>query len=592
VFASNDTVVSDDAKDSDKKSGYNSGELDGFLNLKTSHERSNENVLGSKNCSAVGLNPVIFYRNFRIENDFYYGRQFSCTGFLTGERNLSKITSNDKRNLFHKGFSKIKSTFSKGANDNINKAHLYRNYSRAVYENNKNNFKVVVGDTSTRNQIGFQQALSGFGVSVFRQSGNGSVINKSSPIVITRLSKVECRLGSEILSVRLFAPGIYSIEDLPEEAKLPGVTIKISDQLNRSDVLKANYFGNHELLDEGKDDFDATMVLSHRWNIDDPHKVKYANSPRLSSNYRYGYNGNITLGGGAQYHSKDFSSDCIATVLTKFGLFSTNVSFSHANDNDCKSNAFGAGVYCANSSNKLLSFEMFACVKEKGFGDLGLKKDQANEYNKMMRKYFDNSICDKFKYTVSNDSSRQIITRIYTKSFCGVVPSFVFSGEWSKSQRLREYTVALTTKLFDKCMITVSAGITYDDPSKGSNLESPDRRLTIAGTIPIGSDFSVAGSYFHHDEERLRGYEKIQYNPSEIKGLEIVAERCHRPNFDSPSASIKYDGEYFDIKAEEKISNTYGSKKQHNNQQRLFFGTSIHPGGISSYKKSSFNVLR
>jgi outer membrane usher protein FimD/PapC len=440
--------------------------------------------------------------------------------------------------------------------------------------------------------------LTGAGICIFRQNGNGESINSSSPIVITRISKIECKLGNEILSVRVFAPGVYYLDDLPEEAKIPGVTLKISDQLNRSETLKVDYFSGYGMPDEGKDDFDFTFVFEHKWDVNDPHRIKYCKNPRFSSNYRYAYEKNKTVGAGLQFYKKSYAIDGIAIFSGEFGLIGPNIAFTHAGQKVGKAqNAIGGGIFYAIPQNSCgISVETFFGIKERGFGDLNKSEEQAEEYNKIIDKYFPNTnLKNKFINTPSVPSScRQFIARVYTKPIFGIVPAFIFNGVWAtESYRLREYTVAFTKKIFDLCTITASAGITYDDPHKGANLMSPDRRLTIACTIPIGTEFETSGTYTHYDDERLRSYAKMQYNPSAVKGLEITVEEYFKPEFRNPSASVKYDGEYCNIKAEETIKNIYDKEKPvHSNQQRLFFGTSLSSSGMKAYRNSNFNVLR
>ncbi|MDR1561037.1 MAG: hypothetical protein LBS23_01635, partial [Holosporaceae bacterium] len=291
--------------------------IDGFLNIKTAHERDNDYFFGKKNTSAVGITPLISVGdNFVVDGDFYYGRMYSYGSVLRGESNLSKITSLENRALFHGNFKSIKKDLEPSYTNSLNKAHFYRNYTRVAYTNQKYDFKVVVGDTVTRNTIGFQQALSGLGISIFRLSGNGSIINSGSPVVITRVSKIECKIGDTVVATRILAPGVYYVDDLPEEAKLPGVTLKINDQLNRTEALKIDYFGGYGLLAEGKSDFDVTAVCMHKWDLEDPHRMKYKKKPRYSVNYRYGATDGITLGVGGQLYEKSYLLDGVAIFLS------------------------------------------------------------------------------------------------------------------------------------------------------------------------------------------------------------------------------------------------------------------------------------
>ncbi|MBR1733851.1 MAG: hypothetical protein IJ730_00120 [Alphaproteobacteria bacterium] len=566
----------------------------GFLNLKAAHERSNTYAFGPKNASAIAMNPVISLGDFTIDADLYYGRQFSYSSVLNSERNLVRTVSSGLLKEFHDSSKQIKAIYAKAMDKNVNKPYFYRQYTRLLYNNDENNFRVVLGDTTTRNQIGYQQAVSGAGISIFRQSGNGSVINSSNPIVITRPSKVECKLGDDILVTRLFAPGTYYLDDLPEEAKIPGVTLKITDQINRSEVFVVDYFSGYGMLKEGEDDFDLSVIYASRYNVDDPMRVKYANDPNFSGNYRRGLTDVITVGAAAQVYKSSYTVDATAIFGTEYGKISPNIAFSKDTKHD---NALAAGIYYAIPANEYgVMFETFLGVKEKGYSDLRRSEELGNIYNNLMAKYFTNEdLKEKFKNSYSPESSRQIIARIYSKPVFGIVPAFTFNGLWSKSSRLREYTLSCACKILEKYTLTVSAGITYDDPTKGMNQESPDRRLTVALTIPFG-DFKVSGTYTHHDEDRLRSYAKVQYNPSEIKGLEITVDEYFKPGYANPTATVKYKGEHFDFKVDESVKNIYPKstigKKIHNNQQRAYFGTSISSDGFRSYRNSSVNVLR
>lgn len=573
---------------------FSDEEADGFLNVKASHERSNSYAFGPKNASAVGLNPVISMGAFTFDTGLYYGRQFSNTTVFKSERFLSKTVSGGKLKEFHDSINSIKDIYGKAMSKNVNDSYFLREYTRLLYKSDARNFRVVVGDTTTKNTIGNQQAITGAGISIFRQNGNGSVINSGSPIIITRPSKVECKLGDEILVARLFAPGTYYLDDFPEEAKIPGVTLKISDQLNRNEVLTVDYFSGYGMLKAGEDDFDLSVIYASRYNIDDPCRIKYANDPHFSGNYRYGWSDQLTVGAGAQIYKSSYTADVTAIFGTEYGKVSPNLSFS----NDTRyGSAVAAGVYYMAPVNEYgVTFETFLGVKDKGFSDLRRGEEFGELYNNFMAKYFTNEdLKTKFKNTYSPESSRQIIARVYSKPIFGFIPSFIFSGAWSKTNRLREYTLSCTTKVFDRATITVSAGLTYDDPTKGVNQESPDRRLTVALTVPFG-DFKASGTYSHHDDDRLKSHAELNYKPSEIKGLELTVESDFKPGYQNPKATVKYECDYFDVKVDDSVKNIYPNssigKKVHGNQQRVFFGTSISTSRIRSYRKSNVNVLR
>ena len=580
--------------DEENASYFWDGESDGFLNIKASHERSNRYAFGPKNASAVGLNPVISMGAFTLDTGLYYGRQFSNMSVFGSERFLSKTVPGGMLKEFHESIDDVKSVYSKAMSKNTNDSYFLREYTRLLYKNDAHNFRVVLGDTTTRNTIGSQQAISGAGVSIFRQSGNGSVINAGSPIVITRPSKIDCKLGDDILVTRVLAPGTYYLDDLPEEVKIPGVKIKITDQLNKNEVLTVDYFGGYGMLKAGEDDFDLSVIYASRYDIDDPCRIKYANDPHFSGNYRRGLSDELTVGAGAQVYKSAYIADITAIFGTEYGKISPHLSFSHDSH---KSSALATGVYYMAPVNEYgITFETFLGTKEKGFSDLRRTEEFGELYNNLMAKYFtDEDLKIKFKNTYSPESSRQIIARVYSRPIFGFTPSFTFNGAWSKTNRLREYTLSCTTKVFDQATMTVSAGLTYDDPTKGVNQESPDRRLTVALTIPFG-DFKAGATYKHHDEEKLDSHAELNYTPSEIKGLEFTVEEDFRPGYQYYKATGKYECDYFDVKVDDSISNSYlnsaSGKKSHSNQQRAFIGTSISTSGFGSYRKSSVNVLR
>ncbi|MDR3187449.1 MAG: hypothetical protein LBT63_03420 [Holosporaceae bacterium] len=577
--------------------------LGGFLNYKIAHERDNQHSFGPKNTSAIGFTPLFAIGDCVFESDFFYGRSYSFIGYMKGARRISQLAPAKNRAYVydnHNQGKKIKKSLEPSMASSLDKAHFCRNYSRVIFNNKSNNFRAVAGDTKVSNTVGFQQALSGLGLSIFRQGGNGSIVNASSPLVITRASKVECKMGDETIATMVFAPGIYSIDDLPEEAKLPGVSLKISDQIKRKEVLKVEYFGGYGMLAEGKDDFDMTIVCEHKWNLEDPHRIRYKKKPRYSGNYRYGFSDDVTVGGGGQAHENSYLLDYVMIFATDFGKIAPNIAYSDARrGNGSRKRAAGAGIFYSLPENELgILLETFAAVKGKHFGDLDRGREREEAFNEFIEKYFsDDDVKKKLKSSTEDSSSRQITTRLYSRPVFGFVPAFIFNGEWSKTKRLREYTLCLSKNAFDCCSFTISGGLTYDDPDKGRNLKSPDRRLTFVCTIKVGGELSVSGDYVHYDEEKRRSHVTATYTPEEIKGLELCAERASRPGYSNPCFSVKYDSEYFNLEVEENITNTYEDKESatvnaHSNKQKFYFGSSISPEGIGPFKKANFNVLR
>ena len=229
--------------------------------------------------------------------------------------------------------------------------------------------------------------------------------------------------------------------------------------------------------------------------------------------------------------------------------------------------------------------------------------DLEDTYNAFIDKYFTTEAAKaKFRNSSKESSSRQITFRLYSKPVWGITPAFVFNGEWGSSgetgdNKLREYTMSLTRKITESCTCVLVAGLTYDDPSKGRNLRSPDRRLTIAMTIDLNREFSVQESYVHYDDELRRWHGSATYAPIAINGLELCTEIFRRPGVSNPCFSIKYDTKFFGIKMDESITNTYKDKEAstsngHSNRQRIFFGTSISKAGFKSHRNGGFNILR
>ena len=585
--------------------------VDGYVNLRFGHERENEKAFGPNNRSAVAFNPLLTIGDVTIDADFYYGYQFTHTKFFGSKRHAVRFLGADRINKFYGNLTeKDKKTLKDAMKDNILGPRFYRLHSRAIYENKKCNFRVVLGDTVSRNQLGFQQPLSGFGISVFRKAGDGSTITGSSPIVITRVSKVECSLGTTVLCARILAPGVYTLSDLPEEARLPGVSVKISDQLSRNEKLDVDYFGEYKMLKAGENDFDVSVLLSNKCEFLDPHKIKYKERPHFSANYRYATSDKITLGAGTQYYDDELLLDYVMIFATPIGKISPNIAYSYKKVNDKESkDAFkdktskstvGIGVFYSIPENEYgVSFEVFAAHKGKGFVDLGKRRDEKYMYYKTIDDLGITTSQDeevrRNDSLSSFDSVNEVTARLYSKPVFGVTPAIIFNGLWSASRRLREYTLSFSKKIFNKITLSVSAGVSYDYPSKGYNQGYPDRRLTVAFSIPIGNDVEILGDFGHHDDDREKTHGKIQYKPKTIPGLEINVEASGKPGSHAFTTSAKYENDYGDIKFEDVIGREYGKtpdKDKYSNNQKFLIGTSVSPSGIRAHRKSGINVLR
>ena len=573
-----------------------------FLNVKASHNRGdNEYPFGPKNTSMVCFNPYIGIGDFVLDADFSYGRSTKYAGFLRSAKGMSRITGSLKK-FFDNYYGSIYTDAVRSLQNTAYKTHFYRSYTRAIYNDKAHDIKIIVGDVATRNTIGFQTPFSGGGINISRQGGNGDVINPGLPLVVTKLSKAEVRLGNEILRIKILPPGIYTVDDLGEEAKLPGVTVKLSDQLSRSETFTVDYFSGYDMPDFGTDDFDITIAYTHYWNVDDPYKIRYRSKPRFSGNYRFTPIENVTFAFGAQTN-KDFCGlDFNVIFKTPLGKISPNIGFSNVYKGK---RAVGVGLYYAFPENPYgIHLDAFVGAKEKGYGDLGISGEKSEDYDSYMEKYFPTEATRlQLKNNPSEDeSSRFAMVRLYFDPIFGFTPGFTFRGDWANDKNgntnnFRDYSVSLTKSLFKGCIMTAVAGITYDDPDGGRNQKSPDRRLLIACSIDLGSQVSIKGTYSHLDQERMKKYGSITLTPEAVKGLEIQGEYFRMPGRSNPVFSVRYDNEYFGIKFEESVASSYdddksGTREGHKNNQTIMFGTSLTPKGFRSEEKNSFNIIR
>lgn len=574
-----------------------------FLNVKASHMRENKYPFGPKNTSMVCFNPFLDLGNLVIDADFSYGRSTKYAGYLRSAKAMSRITGSLPEFFDNYYDAKINKAAQKGFENTIDKPHFYRNYARAIYNDKAHNIQIIVGDVATRNTIGFQQPFSGGGINIARQGDNGKIKNPGLPIVITKLSKAEVRLGDEILRVTILPPGTYTVDDLGEEAKLPGVTVKISDQLSRSETFTVDYFSGYDMPDLGTDDFDLTMAFTHYWNVDDPYKIRYRSKPRFNGNYRFTPIENVTFAFGVQGYNNSYGLDFNVIFMTPYGKIAPNIGFT---DTYHGKKAAGAGIFYALPENSYgIHLEAYLSAKGRGYGDLKVSEEKAEDYDDYMDKYF-SDLSNKFQLKngpFSPENSRSAMVRLYTDPIHGYTPGFTFVGAWSNNHEkntnnYRDYSVSLTKSPFEGCIVTAVAGLTYDDPTKGRNQKSPDRRLTLACNINLNSEISIKGTYSHLDQERMKKYGSIIYTPEAIKGLEVQAEYFRRPGNSRPVFSVKYDNEYFGVKVEESIDSKYEDKTagidkdDHKNSQAVTFGTSLTPKGFRAVRKNDFNVIR
>ena len=107
----------------------------------------------------------------------------------------------------------------------------------------------------------------------------------------------------------------------------------------------------------------------------------------------------------------------------------------------------------------------------------------------------------------------------------------------------------------------------------------------------------MKGTFSHFGQEGVKKDRSITYTPEAIKGLEIQAEYFRMPGRSCPVFSVKYDNEYFGVKVEENISDSYEDKRSatkdgHKNNQSIMFGTSLTPKGFRAVRKNNFNIIR
>lgn len=604
----------DNSNDSAENKQDSSYRFDGFLNIKTAHERSNNYFWGAKNTSAMSMSPFLQIGNFIIESDFYYGRQFKFSGAANNFRNLSESVGDIAafaeayEKEFKDGNNKytIGNCFKKANENGLKKAHFYRNYSRLLYINKKHDFNIIVGDTATRNTIGFQRIVAGAGISIFRQGGNGSVVNPGLPIFITRLSKAEVRLNGEILALRVLRPGVYTIDQIAPEATLPGAKVKISDQLSRSETFNVEYFSGYDMPDLYKDDFDVTVAFPSTWDLDDPQRITYDKKARFSANYRRTFRENVTYTLGTQAYEAFTSVDAGLIFNTKYGKIAPSIGYSN-NRARHEANAGAISLYYAAPANKCgVFFETLFSVMEKGYGSVGFDEKKAEDFNEYLEKYLDKifntndgkDLKKQLENSSEHGSSRQVVVRLYTKPIWNITPAFIFKGNWvTKSERTRDYTLALTTTVLRKCNLTLSAGLTYDDPSKGFNRKSPDRRIGLACAVNFNEEWSSKYTYTQYYDEMKLNYASLTYNPKNIKGLELCWEETWKPGLSSPCFSVDYDNKYFCAKFEENQAHCYEDKESktsngHANGQRISFGTSLGREGFRNVRKMNVTIIR
>lgn len=614
VMAEDQRPLSSQEKKSVETNHNKSYGFDGFLNMKTVHERTNDRFWGEKNASAVSVSPFLQIGDFIIEADFYYGRQFKFAGAPNSFRSMSEIVGDIGAfsQAYEKEFTdgsntyRIKDCFSASNENGLRKAHFYRNYSRLLYINKKHDFNIIIGDTATRNTIGFQRIISGAGISIFRQGGNGSVVNPGLPVFITRLSKVEVRLNGEILALRVLRPGVYTIDQIAPEATLPGAKIKVSDQLSRSEMFDVDYFSGYDMPDTNEDDFDVTVVFPSSWDLDDPQRITYWKKARFSTNYRKTFRENTTYALGAQACESFTSIDAGLIFNTKYGKLAPSIGYSN-NRAGHERNATAFSLYYALPANDYGIFlESLFSFMEKGYGSVGIDEKTAEDFNEYLEKYLSKifntaeggSLKAQLENSSEHNSSRQVVVRLYTKPIWNITPAFIFKGNWvTNSERTRDYTVALTTTIFKKCNLTLSAGLTYDDPGKGFNQKSPDRRIGLACAINFNEEWSSKYTYTQYYDEMKLNYASISYNPKNIKGLELCFEETWKPGLSSPCFSIDYNNKYFSVKLEENQCHTYEDRESktsnsHSNGQRMLFGTSFGKGGIRNVRKMNVTILR
>ncbi len=609
------SVIENSAKD---KLNDNS-DLNYMITFRAIHGRKNNHFMGPRNSSAIVVNPVFTVGNFTLDGDFYYGRQINQERVLTNipPRNAIKPA---QRSAFDEDWESedhtLQNAIKKFSHDNIQEPHFYRNYLRMMYEDKANNYRIVVGDTAVRNIIGFQNSFSGAGISIFRKNGNGNVINAQSPLVFLRATKVECKLGDEVIACfDEIPPGQYNINDLPLEARLAGAELEITDQIGRVEEFSIDYFSGYNHLKKGEDDFDITCAFRHKWKKEDPNRIRYFSKPRLSSNYRYGLTDDITFAVGAQAVSRAVIFDGNVIFNTSYGKISPNVGISHVNyskyertdhgksttDNTVysidrnKRTAFGAGIFYALPQNSAgIYWEIFAGLKGKGFSDLRINSENYELNNAFINKCFPDDYKSCYKNSMVEETSKQFTTRLYTDPISGFVPLFVYSGNWSNFEKSRQFTIGLTKSILG-CTFTLTWGITYNTFTNSDLFEKQkNRRVILACRVPLNKEFEVSANYGAYDGENT-AYASAAYTPERVQGLEICAERTKFMSKDNfPLIDIKYANEYFDVHAQQNTFNfnRHSDNYIHSTQQRLYVGTSITNDGLKCNKSGGFNIIK
>ncbi|MDR0968701.1 MAG: hypothetical protein LBL99_03680 [Holosporaceae bacterium] len=606
------------ASSSDKKK-KESGYEDSFLNIKFAHERENEYAFGPNNGSAVALMPFLAIDEWHMDGSFYYGRQRGYLNTPTKDFYWGKtIPYGEKEEFFENGFKKFKK--NKGSNgldslqnNALHKPHFHRSYTRAVYASRSHNFRVMIGDVKTSSAIGFQPYMTGGGVSFSSKDGNGSTISGASSLLLDRPTRLQYRVNGVFLANQTRASGLYAIDDLAEELMLPGASVTLRDQMDRTENIKIDYFSNYNILAKGKNSYDVSVLYNHKWDKIDPFRLKYRNKPRFSSNYKYGYSDDVTIGFGAQAYEKAFTLDGQVVFAGDFGKISPNVAYSDSRGRNGgksrKTGGFGA-FYAIPENDAGIYLETLLAYKGRDYADLGLMEDEREDLDDFIKEYLDGETCfnivkqSRIRPINNNEAStRKVAVRLYSKPIYGITPAFVFKGEWASSSdklrdgKLREYTLCFTTNVTKNCIAIFIAGLSYKDPDGGRNRRSPDRRINLTFTWNITPEFLLEGTYLTYDGQQRRPYGHARYKPEAVKGLEAEAELYAMRGSQDKIFTIRYETDFFDVKAVEEQHFTYddkkyGQSKNHLNAQQFYFGTSLSKDGFGQHKKNSFNVIR
>lgn len=561
-------------------------------------EFSGKDVLENQNGFVCALLPRLGTNEFFVESDLSFGRLKSMGGFPSSIKTLSRIVPPQQYLSFVEAtkdqtYGSEFSRFRDYVKNRASQSRINRTYTRAFLKIENTN--VVVGDYSFSRGLGFQRNVAGCGLFItksanFSKSSGIQKIGKGTPIVITRTSKVDCILNGTTLTSRKFLPGVYKVADFMPEMQINNASIKIKDDLDRSVEFVVDLYASKDLMHDDGLDINFAILAPSVWHVDDPTRMKYNNKNIIcASNIKYGLSADKTIDFGIQGYKNGLVAESGIIIDTSCGKFSPRCAYSFDKNNLTK-NAIAASCYYGIIFEKsLISLDTEVFVKTKGFSTLNNSGcDDNKEY------CFDHYLTSFKKFNQSSGTEsveKGLDIRLGFNKLANILDfSFVFNGNWSRHNRYRSYIIAACVKPSNSWSVCASAGLVYDDPAGGKNKKSPDRRLAIGITIPVG-DIEFRTSYAYYEDDLYRSIYTAEYNSSHIKGLSLTGEVVVKPDFRLPNASIKYRNEYFDLKVAHNIVNKYQPAKVHEYTDSLFFKTKVTSSGIKSPNKTHYMII-